>query len=40
VYKVNFEKIETTGLESSPVAEKLAALRANEARYFWNKYQS
>jgi len=40
VYKVNFDKIETTGLESSPVAEKLAALRANEARYFWNKYQS
>lgn len=38
-YKVNFTNVETTGLESSPVAEKLAGLRANEARYFWNKYQ-
>jgi hypothetical protein len=26
------------GLESSPVAEALAGLRANEARYFKNKY--
>ncbi|GAA3332453.1 hypothetical protein GCM10020331_092640 [Ectobacillus funiculus] len=29
----------TVGLESSPVAEALAGLRANEARYFMNKYK-
>ncbi len=28
----------TAGLESSPVAAALAGLRANEARYFTNKY--
>ena len=28
----------TVGLESSPIAEKLAGLRANEARYFMKKY--
>lgn len=37
-YEVNFETISTTGLESSPVAQALAGLRANEARYFRNKY--
>jgi hypothetical protein len=36
---VDFENVSTTGLESSPVAPALAGLRANEARYFWNKYQ-
>jgi hypothetical protein len=36
---VDFEKVSTTGLESSPVAPALAGLRANEARYFWNKYR-
>ena len=30
--------VATVGLESSPVAEALAGLRANEARYFANKY--
>jgi hypothetical protein len=35
---VDFEKVSTTGLESSPVATALAGLRANEARYFKNKY--
>lgn len=35
---VDFEKVSATGLESSPVAEALAGLRANEARYFRNKY--
>jgi hypothetical protein len=30
--------VSTTGLESSPVAAALAGLRANEARYFKNKY--
>ncbi|MFC0878608.1 phage tail protein [Saccharicrinis sp. FJH2] len=37
-YKVDFTNVSTTGLESSPVAEALAGLRANEARYFMNKY--
>ncbi|MGE5042008.1 MAG: phage tail protein [Candidatus Levyibacteriota bacterium] len=38
-YVVDFEKVSTVGLESSPVAKALAGLRANEARYFRNKYQ-
>ena len=38
-YAVDFVDVSTVGLESSPVAESLAGLRANEARYFWNKYQ-
>lgn len=37
-YAVDFQNVSTTGLESSPVAEALAGLRANEARYFKNKY--
>jgi hypothetical protein len=37
-YVVDFETVSTVGLESSPVAEALAGLRANEARYFRNKY--
>jgi hypothetical protein len=37
-YTVNFDTVSTTGLESSPFAEALAGLRANEARYFKNKY--
>ena len=35
---VDFKNVSTAGLESSPVAEALAGLRANEARYFKNKY--
>ena len=35
---VDFQTVSTVGLESSPVAERLAGLRANEARYFKNKY--
>ena len=35
---VDFQTVSTAGLESSPVAESLAGLRANEARYFKNKY--
>lgn len=35
---VDFKTVSTTGLESSPVAAALAGLRANEARYFKNKY--
>ena len=38
-YRVDFKQVETKGLESSPVSEQLAGLRANEARYFWNKYK-
>jgi hypothetical protein len=37
-YIVDFTNVSTVGLESSPVAEALAGLRANEARYFKNKY--
>jgi len=37
-YAVDFENVSTVGLESSPVAEALAGLRANEARYYKNKY--
>jgi hypothetical protein len=37
-YAVDFKDVSTVGLESSPVAEALAGLRANEARYFKNKY--
>ncbi|MBO9599438.1 MAG: phage tail protein [Cohnella sp.] len=38
-YIVDFKNVSTTGLESSPVSEALAGLRANEARYFMNKYK-
>jgi hypothetical protein len=37
-YTVDFNNVSTVGLESSPVAEALAGLRAHEARYFKNKY--
>jgi len=37
-YVVDFENVSTVGLESSPVADALAGLRANEARYYKNKY--
>jgi len=37
-YIVDFVNVSTVGLESSPVAEALAGLRANEARYYKNKY--
>lgn len=36
---VEFKDVSTAGLETSPVAEALAGLRANEARYFMNKYK-
>jgi hypothetical protein len=35
---VDFQTVSADGLESSPVADALAGLRANEARYFKNKY--
>lgn len=37
-YTVDFKDVSTAGLESSPVADALAGLRANEARYYKNKY--
>lgn len=37
-YVVDFVDVSTEGLESLPVAEALAGLRANEARYYKNKY--
>ncbi len=37
-YEVDFVTVSTVGLESSPVVDALAGLRANEARYFKNKY--
>ena len=37
-YEVDFVDVSTVGLESSPIADALAGLRANEARYFKNKY--
>jgi len=36
---IDFNNVSTVGLESSPVAKALAGLRANEARYFMNKYK-
>jgi hypothetical protein len=35
---IDFVTVSTAGLESSPWADALAGLRANEARYFKNKY--
>jgi hypothetical protein len=35
---IDFVNVSTEGLESSPVVDALAGLRANEARYFKNKY--
>ena len=37
-YEVDFTNVSTVGLESSPVTDALAGLRANEARYYRNKY--
>lgn len=39
-YKVDFVNVSTQGLESSPYVNQLAGLRANEARYFFNKYKA
>lgn len=37
-YLVDFVQVSAVGLESSPVVDALAGLRANEARYFKNHY--
>ena len=36
---VDFNNVSTVGLDTSPVAKALAGLRANEARYYMNKYK-
>ncbi|GGB46148.1 phage tail protein [Fictibacillus barbaricus] len=36
---VDYKNVSAVGLESSPAVEALAGLRANEARYFMNKYK-
>lgn len=38
-YTVDFKNVSAVGLESSPAAKALAGLRANEARYFINKFK-
>jgi len=35
---IDFENVSLVGLESSPVSKSLSGLRANESRYFKNKY--
>jgi hypothetical protein len=37
---IDFKTVSTAGLETSSHAQALAGLRANEARYFKNKYQA
>ncbi len=37
-YIVDYKNVSKVGLESSPVVDALAGLRANEARYFMTKY--
>lgn len=39
-HQIDFSNVSIAALESSPVASTLAGLRANEARYFMNKYQA
>lgn len=39
-YIVDFKTVSQIGFETSPVAAALAGLRANEARYFHNKYKT
>lgn len=36
---VDFKTVSTLGFESSPVADALVGLRANEARYIWNRFK-
>lgn len=38
-YIVDYTRVSKAGLESSTAVEALAGLRANEARYFMNKYK-
>lgn len=38
-YIVDYVDVSTIGLETSPVVDALAGLRANEARYYRNKYE-
>lgn len=36
---VDFKNVSTVGLESADYPNELAGVRANEARYYWNKYK-
>lgn len=36
---ISYKDVTTAGLESSPYADALAGLRANESRYYMNKYK-
>lgn len=36
---INFDEVSKEGLETSPVVDALAGLRAHEARYFMNKFK-
>jgi hypothetical protein len=38
-YIFDFKNVSSVGLETSPVADALAGLRAHEDRYFINKYE-
>ena len=38
-HDIDFKNVSVTGLETSPVVQALAGLRANEARYYMNKYK-
>lgn len=38
-YTVDFKEVSTTGLETSPHSDALAGLRADDARYYMNKYK-
>jgi hypothetical protein len=37
--EIKFDEVSVKGLETSPYAAALAGLRANEARYIWNKFK-
>ena len=39
-YLVDFKNVSEIGFETSPLSASLAGLRANEARYFYNKYKA
>ncbi len=40
MHPISFTDVSTAGLESSPMADALAGLRANEARYFATKFKA
>lgn len=38
--EIDFKNVTIDGFESSPYAEEMAGLRANEARYYWNHFKT